>query len=77
VAAKGFAVVTSDGEIFVRTVSPTEIGAIVNGLVTLCKVAVMDGDHERAIRATWEDCASRFDPPLWIGEVEIRIVSHG
>jgi hypothetical protein len=53
--AEGWAV-TVKGEIDVRTVSPTEIGAKVNGLMTVFWIAVGAGASDSAVNDAWNAC---------------------
>jgi hypothetical protein len=58
--AQGFAVIDANG-IHVKTVSPTVIGAMVNGLMTIMGVPVYDGISDEDIRANWRGLAPAFD----------------
>jgi hypothetical protein len=61
--ADGFAVIDANG-IHVKTVSPTVIGAMTNGLMTIMGVPVYDGISDDDIRELWRVGASAFSVEL-------------
>lgn len=52
-SAKGYAVL-KNGDINVRTVSPTPIAAMVNWLITDARILIIHGTPEEEIRRVWE-----------------------
>lgn len=52
-SAKGYAVL-KDGEISVRTVSPTPIAAMVNWLIVDARILIIHGTPDEEVRRVWE-----------------------
>jgi hypothetical protein len=68
-SAKGFAVLLN-GEIVVKTVSPTALAARVNGLVVVFGLMVRDHEADSEIEARWA-AAEKQVARLTIAPVEI------
>lgn len=66
-----FAIVI-DGEIDIRTVSPTAIGAMVNWLVVTCGAIVQHGVSDNAIRDAFQTVAGNTKKSVECCPVEVR-----
>lgn len=71
--AKGFAVI-HEGQIDVRTVSPTEMGAMVNWLTAACRILPVRGVADSIVRQAFhEQCDLR---EARLVPVSINAVEH-
>ena len=71
----GFAAVV-DGKIDLRTVSPTETAAMVNGIVVLFNGTVLRSQDDASIKSMWNDICEMCTNDVVIAPVTVSITRH-